>query len=1807
MKEEEKNEILLKGLGLLNNIGEDEKCFEYNIELQKANCSIATHLDASNNRLTSFKFDGVFFPVLTELNLSKNNIDIFEFSHSGGVKITLSTLNLSNNKLREFPKCIQGMTQLTKLDLSYNYIPTFTGENFQQLTLMTTLDLSNNKIDFSSVENFVSSTLPLTSSMKKLEKLNIEDNLFSASNPIFSSYYFVYFLHKAKNLKYLNSLSVKSELGGSVRSDQKSQLAVEKMKSAEKQTSGSVKFLFALSQAITTMSNLSDFDIEKLNEIRSTYLKAVQREDVYLREDDPESLSAKAQEKEVAEYKIINKVLNQLKEISENTKIISEFTLVTAIKFTGIRKGKFCFDCFNLITHVLLNSKDYETFFDNHFVAEFGMYFDLLADIGSDLRPSPEKGCDMNIIAYLHLVVKFMRLFISHKYPKIFSIVAPASLKPFLNNIFTTDRIVATLYEIDSLICKRNEEGNKNDVGLNTMLYNAIMKMNVMKYGLVNLSLCFKVKFDYSDEEKNKIAQTFYRICRDLVSMVFFSQNYSFNKTAIKNVIKEVDWMEQSGEVNKSVYSLTQKVQRKFFKILIIVVRICKKICMKEHSVDVPKIILELDKSHNENGFILQIHKLFVDYFISGLYFTVKESENKKINNNLIFIYNTLNAELFKFNGSYFVTYLPASDEVKRKEKNMMIDIISTLYTKMYEGKELKRENFDPVVFQAMNYVLHLLLTNCHKVFQTDFDSYIRFFREKVFKIVTISIGYLDTSSQAYNHLTYNSIYYSSLSFDVKEEIVIKPLKDITNFIMIKYIASIIKILTYLGKEDEKLSAIPSQKDQKDDPTQTYLAQIKTLNQKLNELDRDNILINILKVDNHKLKSLVIQCFTLVSPDQLSTSEVKELSSTMKSTNWVYKMEHIFGETFFLIGKIFDYNFITLKSSSLPAENFELVEIGLNILEKNNEYANSPFFYERSLLNASIVTFLMKLSSNSKNSKKLFRKFNSDSYRKGVVNVLSKESKLYASSVGGEYLFPLDIEKILCMWSIEEFVLAIAKKAVECYTYISLRLLIHIANVLNNKPYKLFDADKYNNITNEMFLEIRKFFQEKEIVRIKRERLPFNEEIDTITVAEIEKKGLEKQYIYIKSKTFILSQQQFFVKSFNSFLGWVWAESCHTTISDIYHSLKTEDNKFYDLEHMTKFNLYKEKKKHSENTPEIRTTDENGKTTFGLLELTKFLCSIKPFPLAENYGTPINKASSSWTDIYGEVFPPLRKKEDELIGNPKLRSLMISAFLRCIYSIINPNTKNMPNGYDNKQIKTEFISYLRNNDLLVRRLIILILCSPEPQCASKGTQILLLILNNISIECNEVKMLINVENLIIASTVFIIKNISILKNEMTANYDKGASDLMHDLSLFATTLYKEVIDLTIIEQKKRDIIITKIISTELINVSISSLCHVMGDPITTPPKYNFMIQEIMKLFLVYMEMGNGNDHCEFIMESLFKSLNVNKFKIRKIFIKELTTNIRMRKALSGLKEQKDYSNAGNCYDCIYILGGEAERIILVDCKENYFFAEMVDNQVKMVVKKKMHIAKKDIFEVFISQNRNCVFVNIRKGEKCFCICFLFIYLYSCFDFINSLAKYSEKNNRTIYFDQCEDFTPEQRKNELISEYFVTLNGFFDTKMVFAELLNESLFQIDFDFFNSSHKIMKNYRYIYFNYANLNEDRASSESNDNQSPDDQNCIQIFKINKKILECSKKDLFSKHFLVDYAGEYISCFEIDETIKNNQINGLRFKSTDKIDICYFTRSLGTNITKTLSFQFFDDVSYFIAKCYLITFAKKNNLQIS
>ena len=193
------NELTLSGLDLQNDIGEDEKCFEYLLYKDKEKCKSITKLNISNNKLTSFNFDN-FFDSLTELNISNNSLSLFSFSSS-----KLITLDLSHNKLDHFPESISSMTNLITLNLSYNSLSTVSDINIKQLNKIKNLNLSNNNINFNSVEDFVSFSNAITLNMKKIENLNIEDNIFTTTNNVFNNVYFIYFIHRVESLKFLNS------------------------------------------------------------------------------------------------------------------------------------------------------------------------------------------------------------------------------------------------------------------------------------------------------------------------------------------------------------------------------------------------------------------------------------------------------------------------------------------------------------------------------------------------------------------------------------------------------------------------------------------------------------------------------------------------------------------------------------------------------------------------------------------------------------------------------------------------------------------------------------------------------------------------------------------------------------------------------------------------------------------------------------------------------------------------------------------------------------------------------------------------------------------------------------------------------------------------------------------------------------------------------------------------------------------------------------------------------------------------------------------------------------------------------------------------------------------------------------------------------------------------------------------------------------------------------------------------------------------------------------------------------------------
>ena len=1728
------NELTLSGLDLQNDIGEDEKCFEYLLYKDKEKCKLITKLNISNNKLTSFNFDNFFYS-LTELNISNNSLSLFSFASN-----KLIVLDLSHNKIEHFPESISLMTNLITLNLSYNTLSTVSDINIKQLTKIKNLNLSNNNINFNSVEDFVSFSNAITLNMKKIENLNIEDNIFTTTNNVFNNVYFIYFIHKVKSLKFLNSLSVEDEIGKSGRSEQKSQLALEKMNNYEKMNSGAIQMLYTLSKEIELMCNLNDYKVEVLYEIKNKFIKKYKDENDNDHNDIVLNQSEKV--KEESEIKIIYRILNQLKEISEKTKLLNEFSIVLSVQFSSIKKGKFCDECFNLLSHILSNNEMYITFFDETFIKEYGKLFDVLSDIGSDMKPNPEKKYDKNIITHIHLVLKHMKIFLNLKFPKILKMVLQCTLKLFINGIIKAERIYNTLYEIETI--QQKLKIDKNDIVLLNTLYNARVKTNVIKYSIVNIKKCIKISYDDIDEEtKNKITKIFFVLFYDLLSQI----------------------------VSNEILKFSQKLMRKYLKIVCNIVKICKKLLMISQS-DINQIII-----NNKIELQSLINNLIIDYFISSKYLTLNDSNDKKSNRKQIFSINTLYIALFEYSTCYLLYNALNHDEIDNKTKSKQIDVINTLYHKIINGKELKRENFDPVIFTGMNFSLLLYLKHSTKLFITDYGSYISYFKENISKIILSSLKYLNSESDAYKYLSYNSVCYSNFSFDTNDENSFKPLCEQTNTVMLKYISSIVKIISFLGEEEERLTH-----EALDENEALYLTQIKNLNEKLNDNDRDNILIEILKIDNHKIKTLVIRCFTFVSPDQLSTNEIKELSSTMKTTNWVNQMECIFGETFFLLYKIFVYNFNFVKNCTLPYENFNLVDIALRILNKNNENNKFFFSYDRALLNSSIILFLMFFSANSKKSKTLFTKFNNDTYRNIILNTLIKETNFDPSIVGSEFLFPLDIEKLLSNWNIETIMSFISNKSIDCYNYISLRLLSHIADVLNNNPYKIISLNNKNYMNRETMNEISTQLREKEINRIKREKEDF--QFPSLTVKEIELEGKANEYIYIKSKSFILNQQKCFIKNFNYVLGWIWGENKNISIKEIYQQIAKEDsrNAFKDIEHLNKVNFFQNWKEHSLtlNQDSLNTSD----STNDLYSLVQFISRITPLPTNTNTNTNFNSVSS-YNDLYGETFPPIRKIEYESISNGKLRTLVISSFLRCLYSIFSPERENMPNGFDNFKIKNEFIQYLRNNDLLIRRVIILVSCSTEAQSASKGIQILLHILNKISIECNDIKMLINVENIIMISTVFILRNISLLQSEI-AIYDKSTNNLMRDLCSLSTTLFKEVSAMSIIDAKTKELMIHKIISQELIDISLISLCQVMNKEYNTmissnvneEISYNFILREIMNLFLVYMSMGDENR--EYIMNWIFSSVNVKKEKIRKIFIFELIHMSKMRKGIENLSKKTHKLYGNNVFECFMIVNGDIEKRILIEDENSFLFANLNEETIQFNLSKS-HLKKKDIVDVFIAQNRNCVFINIKKENAFYMIAVMFTNIIQSYDFINSLYIYSEKNNNSISFNRCKNFT----KSSLISynSNLLSKDSFFNSKIVLVEEQSDSVF--NFSLFKSKNELNK-FRYVYID----------------KDEDDNVDIKIYNI--EIVELSKKDNLNKEFFIE-SDEFVSSYEIEDIINGEQVKGIQFKAVDIVEISYITKGI-TNSTKIKKYRLFDDFAYFTFKWNLLSIAKRNQLVI-
>ena len=481
-------------------------------------------------------------------------------------------------------------------------------------------------------------------------------------------------------------------------------------------------------------------------------------------------------------------------------------------------------------------------------------------------------------------------------------------------------------------------------------------------------------------------------------------------------------------------------------------------------------------------------------------------------------------------------------------------------------------------------------------------------------------------------------------------------------------IISITRLMSFFGKNAQIAS--PIQKKCKD------------ICLEMNNLKRDTALTNCLLLPNEDVKLSIVECFFSIEVEQL---EPEELTSIYKQLSYLSsingKMIKIVAIIFILMNKWFLFN-LQKKNYAKIETCKEAIFLAMNLLYKN-DLKKKSFNSKGSMknyLSAVLVMFLINVS-NFEYTKKYF----SDPKNTVEMNkVLQMEEESVNSMVVG---FPLEIEKCHCGWSISNIFTAIRSGMINPYTYVSLRVMIHLGDVLFNKKYPLYEID-YHLSSEEIMISIGEEMKKREKDRIKEEEFNWREVKETL-------KKKKYKYAISLTKKERENEQKYFVKNFKDFLNFILCQCSQKQISQLS---RVWENKFSEDIDRIKYSTFENPKEERdendgylipENEDESdKEEDQDGnksdkeKENDEQKEEENIYDKFKNFLRQEDYDVSSSadtKFNITFNNIQNELFHFVRygcveelkrDSEEETPNNPYLRSLFISSFFRCIYAVL---------------------------------------------------------------------------------------------------------------------------------------------------------------------------------------------------------------------------------------------------------------------------------------------------------------------------------------------------------------------------------------------------------------------------------------------------------------------------------------------------------------------------------------------------------
>jgi len=289
-------------------------------------------------------------------------------------------------------------------------------------------------------------------------------------------------------------------------------------------------------------------------------------------------------------------------------------------------------------------------------------------------------------------------------------------------------------------------------------------------------------------------------------------------------------------------------------------------------------------------------------------------------------------------------------------------------------------------------------------------------------------------------------------------------------------------------------------------------------------------------------------------------------------------IDSVIADTFYFISLLFHQK-ISVKDP-LPFENSKIIRIALWIIEKNT--ARMTFSKEhdeiKRNLNISIITLLLNLSGYPA----YINVFDNSDYVYIVKKILKNEYKGSQNNFinSSRTLFPLNIEKCHFMWNVENIkILLQGEDGLAPYNYISLRIMMHLADVLSNVPFVTFDI--YKSEENNIIEGLKKQSVDS-LIKFERERL------------SLERMNFREYKIRVKAKFLYLyntpeirinevikvsevsSNHNKFVENFLFFLEWLNGDDSSGELSQIFQKQKY-DPKLVKLDRISFFSKENDK------------------------------------------------------------------------------------------------------------------------------------------------------------------------------------------------------------------------------------------------------------------------------------------------------------------------------------------------------------------------------------------------------------------------------------------------------------------------------------------------------------------------------------------------------------------------------------------------------------------------------------------------------